>query len=82
MVRYELIREGMSTRMIFTHKGIPYARSGLILPGWHMFFALLGSLLDGAATPHALRSWREMQRVYVDHYRLRGVLLDVPKPNG
>jgi uncharacterized protein YndB with AHSA1/START domain len=82
VVRYELIREGASTRMIFTHKGVPYARSGLMLPGWHTFFALLGSLLDGALTPHAPRSWREMQRVYVDHYQLRGVLLDVPKSHG
>ena len=32
VVRYKLIREGASTRMIFTHKGIPYARSGLFCP--------------------------------------------------
>ena len=82
VVRYELIREGASTRMIFTQKGIPYARSGLVLPGWHTFFTLLGSVLDGVPTPRAPHSWREMQRVYVDHYQLRGVLLDVPKSNG
>jgi len=82
VVRYELFRDGGGARMIFTHKGIPYARSGLMLPGWHTFLARLRSLLDGAATPRAAQSWREMQRIYVDHYQLRGVLLDVPGSNG
>jgi uncharacterized protein YndB with AHSA1/START domain len=79
IVRYELFRDGAGARMIFTHKRIPYARSGLMLPGWHIFFARLRSLLDGTAPA---QSWRDMQRVYVDHYQLRGVLLDVPKSNG
>ena len=75
-VRYELTREGDGTRLIFTHQGMPYASSALMLPGWHNFLARLGSLLDGAAPPQSTPSWREMQTIYVDHYKLRGVKLD------
>ena len=76
IVRYELTREGDGARLIFTHRGIPYANSALMLPGWHAFFERLGSLLDGAAPPQAKPSWREMQAIYVDHYKLHGVTLD------
>lgn len=75
-VRYELSREGDGTRLIFTHKGMPYANSALMLPGWHDFLARLGSLLDGAGPSQAGPSWREMQAIYVDHYKLRGVRLN------
>jgi uncharacterized protein YndB with AHSA1/START domain len=76
-VRYELTREGHGTRLIFMHKGMPYASSALMLPGWHTFFARLGSLLDDAAPAQARPSWREMQAIYVDHYKLQGVRLDI-----
>jgi uncharacterized protein YndB with AHSA1/START domain len=75
-VRYELTAEGDGARLIFTHKGVPYASSALMLPGWHAFLARLGSLLDGAVPPQSKQSWREMQAIYVDHYKLRGVMLD------
>jgi uncharacterized protein YndB with AHSA1/START domain len=78
VVRYELTRDGDATRLTFTHKGIPHARSALMLPGWHFLFARLGSLLDGAAKPQSKLSWRELQTIYIDHYKLKDVLLDLP----
>jgi uncharacterized protein YndB with AHSA1/START domain len=81
VVRYELTREGDGARLIFTHKGMPYASSALMLPGWHVLFARLGSLLDGAAPPQSKQSWREMQAIYVDHYKLHGVMLDHSTPS-
>ncbi len=78
-VRYELIRDGDGARVIFTHRRMPHARSALMLPGWHTFFAILASLLEGTTPPRSERSWRDMQGVYVDHYQLRDVLLDLPE---
>jgi uncharacterized protein YndB with AHSA1/START domain len=80
VVRYELTRQGDGARLIFTHTGMPYASSALMLPGWHVLLALLGSLLDGAIPPRSKQSWREMQTIYVDHYELRGVALDIQPP--
>ena len=76
VVRYELAREGDGTLLIFTHNGMPYANSALMLPGWHDFLARLGTLLDGSDPPRARPGWREMQAIYVDHYKLHGVRLD------
>ena len=75
VVRYELTRDGAGTLLVFTHKGMPYVNSALMLPGWHAFLARLGSLLDGVA-PQAKPGWRDMQAIYVEHYKLRGVTLD------
>jgi hypothetical protein len=47
-----------------------------MLPDWHFFFARLGSLLEEAVPPQSKQSWREMQAIYVDHYKLSGVTLD------
>jgi len=79
IVRYELTREGDGTRLIFTHRGMPYTSSALMLPGWHALFVLLGNAIDEAAPrqPKLSSSWREMQAIYVDHYKLRGVKLDI-----
>jgi uncharacterized protein YndB with AHSA1/START domain len=76
IVRYALSREGEGTRLIFTHEGMPYATSALMLPGWHTFLGRLGDLLDAASPPRSKPSWREMQAIYVDHYKLDGVMLD------
>jgi len=75
VVRYELAREGDGTRLVFTHKGMPYENSALMLPGWHDFLGRLGSLLEGAP-PEAGPSFRTMQAIYVEHYKLAGVRLD------
>ena len=77
IVRYELSRDGQGTKLVFTHKGVPYASSARMLPGWHVLFARLGSQLDsGKSQPPP--SWRAMQASYVEAYQLTGVALEVP----
>jgi len=76
VARYELARKGDGTRLIFMHKGIPYANSALMLPGWHFFFERLGALVIEAAVRQSKHSWRELQAIYVDQYKLIGVTLD------
>lgn len=76
IVRYELSRHGDGTRLVFTHQRMPYATSALMLPGWHVFLARLGSVLVEAEPPQWQPNWRDMQAIYVDHYKLRGVMLD------
>ena len=82
IVRYELVQDGDGTRLIFTHKGMPYASSALMLPGWHLFLERLGNVLEGAAPTQFRPGWREMQAIYVDHYKLAGVRLDIDLPAG
>lgn len=74
VVRYELERQGTGTRLVFSHQGMPYASSLMMLPGWHVLFASLGRALDGATTTGP--SWREMQDVYAAHYALNDVKRD------
>lgn len=79
-VRYELMRDGEGTRLIFTHTGMPYASSALMLPGWHVLFGRLGDVLEAPA-PQPTPGWREMQAIYVEHYKLHDVTLD-PSTHG
>jgi uncharacterized protein YndB with AHSA1/START domain len=76
VIRYELTPDAGGTRLVFTHKGMPYRNSALMLPGWHDFLARLGGLLDGTLSPEAQPSFRRMQAAYVDHYKLDGVTLE------
>ena len=76
IIRYELERDGDGTRLIFTHRGMPYATSALMLPGWHIFSSWLGTVLDKSERPREAESWREMQAIYIEHYKLHGVALD------
>lgn len=76
VVRYELQRVENGTRMLFSHQGIPYASSALFSPGWHSLFAALSAMLDEKAVGPEPGSFRKMQAVYVDRYRLEGVALD------
>lgn len=76
LVRYELSRAADGgTRLIFTHQGMPYENSALMLPGWHDFLARLGDWLAGEP-PSGDMSYRKMQSAYVEHYKLTGVRLD------
>jgi len=75
-IRYELAPDGNGTRVIFTHRHMPYATSALMLPGWHVFFARLARLLEDATPPDWQTRWRQMQTVYVDRYGLEGLTLD------
>lgn len=74
-IRYELERQGDGTRLIFTHTGMPYASSALMLPGWHNFLARLAGVVADAP-PRVPASYRDMQAIYVEHYDLRGVILE------
>lgn len=76
VVRYDLAPEAGGTRLTFTHRAMPYENSALMLPGWHNFLARLGGVLEGAS-PNGTPSWREMQAIYIDHYKLSGVRLDI-----
>jgi uncharacterized protein YndB with AHSA1/START domain len=75
VVRYELAPAAGGTRLRFTHRGMPYENSALMLPGWHNYFARLGERLAGVP-PDDARSFRTMQSTYIEHYRLSGVRLD------
>lgn len=75
VVRYELQTKGEGTWLVFTHQGIPYASSALMLPGWHDFFEHLGATLAEVVTPVDQNGWRKRQAVYIQHYDLKGVNL-------
>ena len=77
VIRYVLTPEADGTRLNFTHQRMPYASSALMLPGWHNFLSRLGnSLRDDEAPRDSDPTWREMQAIYIDHYKLTGVRLD------
>lgn len=78
VVRCELASDGEGTRLVFVHKSIGFAWIGLVLPGWHVHLERLASLLRGEAQPLSTERWREMQSVYLDRYRIEGVMLDPP----
>jgi uncharacterized protein YndB with AHSA1/START domain len=75
-VRYELAPEGEGTRLIFIHRHMPFATSALMLPGWHVYFERLAQVLEDEAPPEMADRWRQMQTVYVEHYRLEGLQLE------
>ena len=75
VVRYELSPEGGGTRLVFTHRRMPYANSALMLPGWHHLLGRLGRALEGAVVAGPL-NYRQMQAIYLDHYKLGGLTLD------
>jgi uncharacterized protein YndB with AHSA1/START domain len=78
VIRYELAREGNGTRLVFMQKGMPFTSSALMLPGWHFLLESLGSALSdgGKPAPGWPQAWRELQTVYVEHYKLQGARLD------
>lgn len=76
VVRYELHRSGSGTLVQFSHRGIPYASSALMLPGWHNYFAVLGTLLNDTAADPEKDAWRRLQSLYVNQYELTDVTLE------
>lgn len=74
--RYELSPEGDGARVIFMHRGAPYANRALMLPGWHFYFERLGAHLTEAAARQSKHSWRELQAIYVERYKLIGARLE------
>lgn len=76
-IRYELTPHDGGTRVVFTHRHMPYATSAMMLPGWHMFLARLGKLVEDEQPPETWQKlWRQMQTVYIEHYGLKGLQLD------
>jgi uncharacterized protein YndB with AHSA1/START domain len=75
VVRYELVPDAGGTKLIFSHQGMPYENSALMLPGWHDFFDRLRGLLEGLP-PSGEMNFRTMQATYIDHYQLKGVRLE------
>ncbi|MDB5409570.1 MAG: hypothetical protein JWL84_4482 [Rhodospirillales bacterium] len=78
LVRCELSRDGDGTKLLFLHKGVGFDWIGLVLPGWHVHLERLRNLLSGADHAMSMERWREMQGVYIDRYKLEGVMLDPP----
>ena len=70
VVRWQLSPTEDGTRAIFTHRGMPYANSNLMLPGWHTYFEHLAAVLDGALPGDFEATWRRLQDVYADRYGL------------
>ena len=76
IIRFELEPVEGGSRLVFTHRRMPYVNSALMLPGWHAFLGKLGAMLDGEATSAEPDGWRKMQQIYVDRYRLVDVNLE------
>ncbi len=68
IVRWELSPAGDGTRVRFTHLGMPYANSNLMLPGWHAYLDHLGARLDGLVPEAFEAQWRRLQDVYAARY--------------
>jgi uncharacterized protein YndB with AHSA1/START domain len=80
IVRCELTADGPNaTRLLFTHGAIAFKWVGLVLPGWHTHLERLAKTLETtAAVPDSHERWRELQAIYLKHYRLAGVLTEPP----
>ncbi len=82
VVRCELSSDGNGTRLIFTHKGVGFVWAALVLPGWHVHLERLDGVLAEQVLPLSMPRWRELQAVYIDHYKLEGVMIDPPPGHG
>ena len=59
--------------------GVGFTWIALVLPGWHAHLERLDSLLSrGSAQDFGMPRWRELQAIYLEHYKLEGVMLDPP----
>jgi uncharacterized protein YndB with AHSA1/START domain len=70
---------GGQTRLVFTHGMLDRKWMGLVFPGWHQLLERLGKLMatgEPWASPDG--RWRALQAIYLDRYKLTGVLLDPP----
>jgi uncharacterized protein YndB with AHSA1/START domain len=70
VARWELSATDGGTRVVFEHRGMPYANSNLMLPGWHVFLQHLGATLEGTPPGDFDAAWRRLQDVYATHYSL------------
>jgi uncharacterized protein YndB with AHSA1/START domain len=82
LVRCELVPDGDGTKLVFHHKGPPFVWIALVLPGWHSLLERLAGLMAGHPIPDSMPRWRELQAIYLDHYRFEGVMIDPPPGHG
>jgi uncharacterized protein YndB with AHSA1/START domain len=73
VARWELTAAGEETRLSFTHRGMPYINSNLMLPGWHVYLEHLGAALSGTPPTDFYATWRGLQDVYAQHYSLEAL---------
>jgi uncharacterized protein YndB with AHSA1/START domain len=73
VARWELSAAEAGTRLVFTHSGMPYANSNLMLPGWHVFLDHLATSLDGKPPGAFDPPWRKLQDVYASRYGLEAL---------
>jgi len=78
VVRCELTPDGDGTRLVFRHRGLGFTWTGLVLPGWHAHLERLARLLAGGILPLNMQRWRALQKLYLEHCKLEGVMLDPP----
>ena len=79
-VRWELMAEAGSTRLVLTHT-VPEAARAFGLPalaGWHTLLEQLVALLDGQPLPSSRDRWQEFH----DHYARAGVMGARPGKEG
>jgi uncharacterized protein YndB with AHSA1/START domain len=77
-VRWELTAEGGGTRLVFTHNGLRYPWIGLVLPGWHAHLRWLGIAAAGMRKEFDMAEWRALQQLYLERYKLEGVMTEIP----
>jgi len=82
VVRCELTPDGDSTPLIFMHRKVGFVWIGLVLPGWRVHLERLASMLDGAVEPMSVPRWRALQAIYLDGYKLEGMMIDPPPGHG
>ena len=76
VARWELSPADAGTRVIFKHRGMPYANSNLMLPGWHVYLDHMGAALEGAPPGNFEAAWRTMQDIYARAHGLEGLTRD------
>jgi uncharacterized protein YndB with AHSA1/START domain len=79
-VRCESMADGPNaTRMIFTHGEMAFKWVGLVLPGWPSLVERLARALEtGHLAPDSPERWRELQAIYIERYKLTGVMTEPP----
>jgi len=70
IARWELSATSAGTRVLFRHRGMPFATSNLMLPGWHVYLNHLGAALEGTEPVAFEPAWRELQNIYALAYGL------------
>jgi uncharacterized protein YndB with AHSA1/START domain len=80
-VRAELTPLGPNeTRMVFTHGMMDRKWTALTFAGWHHLLEQLGGLMRNGERTLVEDNWDELKALYIDRYKLEGVLTEPPLP--